>query len=70
MGGGGVETDKGSLCKGQVLISKTFSCRFVFRNYAWVNMSKNQTFNSTLILFSAAVSMADTVSPWKHLLWV
>lgn len=56
--------------KRKVSISKTFRNRFVFRNDAWVNMSRNQTFNSTLILFSAALSMADMVAPWKSLLRV
>ena len=35
-----------------------------------MNTSRNQTFNSTLILFSSALSMADMVAPWKSLLWV
>ena len=52
----------------EVLISKTFRAHAL--NDAWVNMSRNQTFNSTLILFPAALSMADTAAPWKSLLWV
>lgn len=62
------EADTGGAEMNKVLISKTFRSRFVFRNEALVNTSRNQTFNSTLILFTAALSMADTVAPWKSLL--
>lgn len=58
--------EQGGETGGENLISKTFRSRFVVRKRSpGKHVQKNQTFNSTLILFTAAPSVADTVGRGK-----